>query len=300
MRYEELSVLDLAPSAGGLNDAVLTTKQAVPVVLVVEHDATVADAVATLLENSGYRPLLTADDTTALRQVQAGSVDLVLLDRDLPGCSGIELCHELWTVARDAAVHLPILLLTSAVGSEDLCAGYAAGADDYVPKPFHPAELLARIRVCLQVRALALVAQNPPAPLGPSGGFVRRFQQRGSERVPGVSALTSSLETNGSDDDFPAAQATPAGRPPPVPHREGLLPDLTEPLTTRELQVLDLLARRFSNKEIAATLCVSWQTVAKHTNNVYEKLRVPGRRDAVDRARALSILPSAEAVALGV
>ena len=68
-----------------------------------------------------------------------------------------------------------------------------------------------------------------------------------------------------------------------------MLPDLTEPLTTRELEVLDLLARRFSNKEIAETLSVSWQTVAKHTNNIYQKLRVAGRRDAVERAEALGI-----------
>jgi DNA-binding CsgD family transcriptional regulator len=80
---------------------------------------------------------------------------------------------------------------------------------------------------------------------------------------------------------------------PPVPDREAMLPDHTEPLTAREYEVLDLLARRFSNKEIAATLCVSWQTVAKHTGNLYQKLRVPGRRDAVARAEALGILPTA-------
>ena len=69
-------------------------------------------------------------------------------------------------------------------------------------------------------------------------------------------------------------------------------PDLTEPLTAREIEVLDLLAGRFSNKEIATTLCVSWQTVAKHTNNIYQKLRVTGRRDAVERAAVLGILPA--------
>jgi LuxR family maltose regulon positive regulatory protein len=64
-------------------------------------------------------------------------------------------------------------------------------------------------------------------------------------------------------------------------------------LTVRELEVLDLVARRLSNKEIATALVVSWQTVAKHTANIYQKLRVSGRRDAVARAAALGILPAA-------
>jgi len=78
-----------------------------------------------------------------------------------------------------------------------------------------------------------------------------------------------------------------------------MLPDLTEPLSTRELEVLDLLARRLSNKEIATTLCVSWQTVAKHTSNIYQKLRVTGRREAVSRAKALQILTAVGDTALG-
>ena len=69
-----------------------------------------------------------------------------------------------------------------------------------------------------------------------------------------------------------------------------MLPELTEPLTAREQDVLDLLARRFTNKEIAGSLCVSWQTVAKHTANIYQKLRVAGRRDAVERAAAVGIV----------
>jgi LuxR family maltose regulon positive regulatory protein len=74
-----------------------------------------------------------------------------------------------------------------------------------------------------------------------------------------------------------------------VPDRESLLPDLAEPLSPRDYEVLGLLARRFSNKEIADTLRISWQTVARHTSNIYQKLHVTRRRDAVERAAALGI-----------
>jgi DNA-binding NarL/FixJ family response regulator len=77
---------------------------------------------------------------------------------------------------------------------------------------------------------------------------------------------------------------------PPLPARESMWPELTEPLTARELAVLALLARRLTNREVADTLCVSWQTVAKYTNNIYQKLRVTSRREAVERAAALGFL----------
>jgi len=76
-------------------------------------------------------------------------------------------------------------------------------------------------------------------------------------------------------------------------------PDLTEPLTVRECEVLGLLTRRLSNKEIAGALSVSWQTVAKHTANIYQKLRVTGRQEAVSRARALQILAAEDDLATG-
>jgi PAS domain S-box-containing protein len=104
--------------------------------------------------------------------------------------------------------------------------------------------------------------------------------------------LRQALEALEDTTQHPRALA-PHRPAPPVPHREAMLPDLTEPLSVREMEVLALLARRFSNKEIAESLCVSWQTVAKHTNNIYQKLRVTGRRDAVERAEALGIRLSA-------
>ncbi len=72
----------------------------------------------------------------------------------------------------------------------------------------------------------------------------------------------------------------------PSPHT----PTLIEPLTDREMQVLQLLADRLSNSEIAQRLFISLPTVKSHTRNIYGKLGVHNRKDAVVRARALGIL----------
>lgn len=87
----------------------------------------------------------------------------------------------------------------------------------------------------------------------------------------------------------PLLSTRPGG---PIPCRESMLPDLAEPLTTRELDVLVLLARRFSSEDVAATLAVSWQTVATDTNSLYRKLGVVGRRAMIERAAALGVLPA--------
>jgi ATP/maltotriose-dependent transcriptional regulator MalT len=88
-----------------------------------------------------------------------------------------------------------------------------------------------------------------------------------------------------------AASGTPLRRRVPlVPDREATLPDRAEPLTVREQELLDLLARRFSSQEIGTTLGISWLTLAKDCNRLYQKLRVTGRLEAVKRAATLGIL----------
>ena len=68
---------------------------------------------------------------------------------------------------------------------------------------------------------------------------------------------------------------------------------IAEPLTWREAEVLALLAARLSNKEIAKQLSISTETVKQHATNIYQKLQVSGRREAVNRARALGLLATA-------
>jgi ATP/maltotriose-dependent transcriptional regulator MalT len=132
-------------------------------------------------------------------------------------------------------------------------------------------------------------ALRPPASLEPSSDFARPFQQRSL-------ALAPSPQTQASAASLTSTRAALGERPAlPVPHREALLPEITEPLTARELEVLDLLDRRLTNKEISPTLGVCWQTVARHTKNIFDELRANGRRGSVARAEAVGNLTSTPA-----
>ena len=86
-----------------------------------------------------------------------------------------------------------------------------------------------------------------------------------------------------------ATSSAPASRA-PSPVRSAADEALVEPLSDRELEVLGLLARRLSNKEIASRLFISPATVKRHNTNIFEKLQVARRREAVDKALALGIL----------
>jgi len=116
-------------------------------VLIVEDDVDIADVLRRSLRNEGYEVRTSADGTEAL-DVAAGFVpDLVVLDLELPGLDGIEVCQRLRS---DGDV--PILMLTARAETEDRVAGLDSGADDYLVKPFERQELLARIRALLRRR----------------------------------------------------------------------------------------------------------------------------------------------------
>ena len=91
---------------------------------------------------------------------------------------------------------------------------------------------------------------------------------------------------------FPSSDGT-SPQPTPLRSTSRLGPELAEPLTWRETEVLRLLDARLSNQEIAGVLLISANTVKKHTINIYQKLHVTGRREAVARSYALGILPAA-------
>ncbi|MDO5079813.1 MtrAB system response regulator MtrA [Buchananella hordeovulneris] len=114
-------------------------------ILVVDDDTALAEMIGIVLERSGFQPAFCADGAAALAAVAEVDPDLILLDVMLPGMDGIEICRR---VRETSGV--PIVMLTARADTTDVVAGLEAGADDYVPKPFKPAELVARVRARLR------------------------------------------------------------------------------------------------------------------------------------------------------
>jgi DNA-binding response OmpR family regulator len=111
-------------------------------VLIAEDERRLADAIAKGLRREGMAVDLAPDGTDALMKSRVIRYDVVVLDRDLPGTHGDEVCRKV----RDERPETGILMLTAAGTLDDLIDGLALGADDYLPKPFRFAELVARIR----------------------------------------------------------------------------------------------------------------------------------------------------------
>jgi DNA-binding response OmpR family regulator len=110
-------------------------------VLVVEDHARLANTVAAVLRREGMAVDLAFDGQEALNQCALTAYDVVVLDRDLPGVHGDQVCRSLAAAGRSA-----VLMLTAAGAVEDRVEGLGLGADDYLSKPFHIAELVARVR----------------------------------------------------------------------------------------------------------------------------------------------------------
>lgn len=110
--------------------------------LLVEDDADVADPLVDGLTHEGYRVDVRYDGATALELLATDDIDLVILDRDLPGVSGDTVCRTLRASGHPAR----IIMLTAAGSLQDRVRGFELGADDYLPKPFAFVELIARLR----------------------------------------------------------------------------------------------------------------------------------------------------------
>lgn len=116
-------------------------------VLVVDDDVALAEMIGIVLGSEGYNVSYCHDGATAVESFRQTNPDLVLLDVMLPGSDGITICNRIRSES-----DVPIVMLTARADTTDVVAGLEAGADDYVPKPFKPKELVARVKARLRGR----------------------------------------------------------------------------------------------------------------------------------------------------
>jgi two-component system alkaline phosphatase synthesis response regulator PhoP len=124
---------------------VTTEQQTELTALVVEDDKSVSQLIRLYLAQAGYRVLAAEDGLSGLQMALEEAPDIVLLDLNLPGMDGIEVCQN---IRKESEV--PIIMVTARVEEDDRLSGLDLGADDYVSKPFSPRELIARVNAVLR------------------------------------------------------------------------------------------------------------------------------------------------------
>ncbi len=155
-------------------------------VLVVDDEEPIREVLAQYLRRAGFVALEAADGAEALRIASATPPDLLILDLMLPGMDGLDVCRKL-----RETLAAPILMLTARGEEEDTLAGFRAGADDYVTKPFSPREVVMRVQAIMR-RVEATSA--PAMALGDTlifGELVIRPQLRQVEREGALLDLTA-------------------------------------------------------------------------------------------------------------
>jgi DNA-binding response OmpR family regulator len=147
-------------------------------ILLAEDDRKQAEVIRRYLERDGYDATVVHDGRAAIEAARLREPDLLVLDLMLPAMSGLDVCRTM-RAERD----VPIIMLTARAGEDDLLLGLAAGADDYLIKPYRPRELLARIHAVLRRAARAARAETERYAIGDLVVDTARHEVRAGGRV---------------------------------------------------------------------------------------------------------------------
>jgi phosphate regulon transcriptional regulator PhoB len=134
-------------------------------ILIVEDESDIAELVKYHLEKAGLPARIAGDGKQALDLIVREHPALIVLDLMLPGMDGLEVCRRLR--ANTATQQIPIVMLTARAEEVDRIVGLEMGADDYVPKPFSPRELVARVKAVLRRSTVPQVPSDAPINVGP-------------------------------------------------------------------------------------------------------------------------------------
>ncbi|MGE5551725.1 MAG: response regulator transcription factor [Bacteroidota bacterium] len=137
-----------------------------PTILIIEDEAKIVGVLRAYLEREGYRVLAAGDGEAGLRLALSANPSLIVLDLMLPKLGGEEICARL----RQGS-NVPILILSAKSSTQDRIFGLDIGADDYLPKPFSPAEVVARVKALLRRAAARHTPEAAPV-LSFNGGYL--------------------------------------------------------------------------------------------------------------------------------
>ena len=132
------------------------TLRETPLVLVADDEEDIRALVAFRLQRAGYDVITAGDGAEALTLATSRLPDLIVLDMMMPKATGLEVTRSLRE--QDSTKDIPVILLTARAQEADVASGFAAGADDYVKKPFSPMDLQRRVQALLERRPLASTA----------------------------------------------------------------------------------------------------------------------------------------------
>ena len=238
-------VTDAAAAAAGDSEA--ATPPAPARLLLVDDEPGLRAAVTAYLEDEGFAVTTANDGEEGWQKAQELLPDVVISDVMMPRCDGYGLLKKLRADERLGGT--PVIFLTAKGMTADRIAGFQAGCDDYIPKPFDPDELVARVRnvVARQQRLLAEAARFADADIG--------------QLSRQITEIRSLLATGGT------AKAAIAAS------------DLS--FTPREASVLQLVAEGLMNKEIARRLETSIRNVEKYVSRLFIKTGTASRTELV-------------------
>lgn len=152
-----------------------------PTILFADDEPAMREMVAEVLEAGGHRVRLARNGLEALEQVRQSAPDLIVLDYRMGQPNGFQVCRDLKSNPRFG--HLPVLILTGHDAVESRLAGFDAGADDYLAKPFDPRELLARVAALLRLTQRGL-QRNPTSGLPGGDAIQEEFMRRRQSGEP--------------------------------------------------------------------------------------------------------------------
>jgi DNA-binding NarL/FixJ family response regulator len=215
--------------------------------LLVDDEPGLRAAVTAYLEDEGFQVTTANDGEEGWAKAQELLPDLVITDVMMPRCDGYGLLQRLRADERLGGT--PVIFLTAKGMTADRIAGFQAGCDDYIPKPFDPDELVARVRNAMrrQQRLLAEAARFADADIG--------------QMARQITEIRSLLATGG--------QKKPAATP------------SEHSFTPREASVLQLVAEGLMNKEIARRLETSIRNVEKYVSRLFIKTGTASRTELV-------------------